>query len=369
MINVLILGHGKLNTDRANGVNQVLAGTIKYIKRLHKGSIRLDVLTISSCVKPEIIKKEYCTFKTFPTIYSIHFFRTLLRKICDADVVHIHNPLIFKNILFVALSWISGKKIVVTCHDCFDKNRYTTKVALKKMYMFGVAKLVLPLTNMVVAITSEERDQIRRVTKSDICVIPNGVDLDEYSDDRIASDKYNDNVVGYIGRISPEKNIKSLIDAIIKYNNVFVNSKLYLKIAGPIDEYAQSLINEYRANIYISFVGPLYTDAKIDFIQGCNLVVQPSVCDVFSIAAIEVLACKRLLLISSGCKLQDYRIYSCFYETMPDADSIFNSLQQIFNNQNIDRHKHCVENGRRLVTDKLNWAAISKIYVQLYNQI
>ncbi|GAB4497624.1 MAG: glycosyltransferase [Anaerolineales bacterium] len=106
-------------------------------------------------------------------------------------------------------------------------------------------------------------------------------------------DKSGTAYIAYLGRISPEKGLQTLLQASALYPQIPV------KIAGGGEALA-ALQQSARHLPQVDFVGYLQGDEKITFLQNALLVVMPSTCyEMFGITALEAMACGTPVVASN----------------------------------------------------------------------
>jgi sugar transferase (PEP-CTERM/EpsH1 system associated) len=135
------------------------------------------------------------------------------------------------------------------------------------------------------------------ITREKIRVIYNGVDTDMFTSDKCVPDKLkkelkigeNDFVVGFVGRIDPVKDIKTLIDAVYLVRPTIENIKIVIVGEGSekkaLEDYA---INKGMGDCLI-FTGQ--RDDIPAFLNMMDIYVQPSLYEGMSNTIIEAMAC------------------------------------------------------------------------------
>lgn len=107
--------------------------------------------------------------------------------------------------------------------------------------------------------------------------------------------KDNAFTIGYLGRISPEKNILSLIEIFNRFNKKYPESRLV--IAGPVfnhtKEYADEFFNKIRENKQIEYLGVVGKNEKIkpeNFFEKINCLAFSSFVEGVPLTALEALS-------------------------------------------------------------------------------
>jgi glycosyltransferase involved in cell wall biosynthesis len=106
----------------------------------------------------------------------------------------------------------------------------------------------------------------------------------------------------YLGRISTEKNVNSLIDDFIAYKETNPNSDLELILAGKSD---QSF--EIPPLPYIQYLGFVSEAEKSQLIATCLAVANPSNYESLSLLVLEAVNNEKPMILNENCELfQDY---------------------------------------------------------------
>lgn len=197
---------------------------------------------------------------------------------------------------------------------------------------------------------------------------PNGVDVDNYtylynysSDKKIR--------IGYLGRLSVEKNIDNLIIAISTLPNN-IKENLELCLIGPKDdkvEYLQKLSIQLGLERHVTFTGGLYNQEKIDFLSKLDFYIHPAYSDVVSIAVMEAMAIGLPIVITRTSQVSYYYNSDSFVMVEPIANDLSRGIIEM-----IDRREEWKElsgKSRKLVENTFNWKASAQKMIQSYNEI
>ncbi len=183
------------------------------------------------------------------------------------DIIHTHG---YKSdILGLAAAKIAGIKAIATPHG------FGSEKDMKLQLFIRLGCLVLKSFDRVVPLSEElQSDMIRiKVKPSKIKLIKNGVDLKEIEKERRAKSipmyNINEKVIGYIGRMSPGKNLLDLINIFNLLYKDYKNIRLLLIGDGPqkieLENYAKTLTSSSK----IEFLG--YRDDRLKLLKEINL--------------------------------------------------------------------------------------------------
>jgi glycosyltransferase involved in cell wall biosynthesis len=235
----------------------------------------------------------------------------------------------------------------------------------KLAYHTGFQRQHLRAASGVHVLTEDESTDLFNCANSEnVFCIPNGIDLDDFPDRSLPTIANKAAVtLGYLGRLSPEKNLDALCHAFVATNR---DGRLLLKLAGPESEYGRRLVDRY-GSYGVEWVGPKFGRDKTQFLRSVNIFVHPSLCDVFSIAAMEVLALGTPLLITRTAKASYFYGSSSFFMCEPTAYGIERGLNTALS-RNLDWIEMAAR-GRSLIERRLNWAVAAEELLAEYQKI
>lgn len=349
--------YGKANINRANGVNQVIAGLKKYLEKKN-----IDVYLFGLTKNNTKNKNKEYFFES-----RIKFFIELNKVLKKFHLVHLHASYNLIALLTPLFCMINNTKYIITLHNSL--NRETKKKNTFRKILFDILfhKYILNNASAIHVITKEEKLRLLndyKYVNTDIVVICNGVDHELYPKSILKNNIKNKIFTfGYLGRISPEKNIKNLLEAAVNLGNKY---KFRIIIAGPIDRYARDLMKEYNNYSHLEFIGEVYNEKKIKFYQSIDAFILPSKTDVFSIAAMEALTCGVPLLISNKADVKDHQNKKFIKIIGTDVKSIMLGMKDSLNNKEKIFHKEIIN---KYANEKFNWEKSTKDFVKLYLKI
>lgn len=354
---------GKANKERANGVNQVIAGLAKYTAR---NGVQVMVLGKAQTAtgQGQVIQRDGFLVTVF-TRWSESFRKAVDHAVNTADIVHLHGTYSPLNIWVGHVCQKRNTPYVVTLHGGLSPARNSWKNSLqKRLFHLLLQKRHLERAACIQALTEEESTEIFVHTRPRaVSVIPNGIDLDDFPVITEGKAPVRELRVGYIGRISPEKNLDALCEAFTK---VALGRQMKLFVAGPVSR-ESTRISQRWASSSVVLVGPKYGDEKLEFFDSIDLFVQPSKVDVFSIAAMEALARGVPMVISRTADASHFAETRCFFLCEPTVFGIERALRKALDRQ--AEWPAMSDRGRRLIEGRLNWNAATRDLITSYKEI
>jgi glycosyltransferase involved in cell wall biosynthesis len=157
----------------------------------------------------------------------------------------------------------------------------------------------------VIAVSENVKADIEKtgVTRNNLSVIPNGIDLDRWKE-RNGFDKFaykrslgveaNSTIIGIFGRLSREKGHKYLIEAIRNQRSEVTNLEVLVVGDGPLRDQLVTLYSKYQVSDKFRFLG-FRKDVK-ELFAITNIFIMPSIGEGLPIALLEAMAMKRAII-------------------------------------------------------------------------
>lgn len=344
---------GKANKERANGVNQVIHGMVKYLVRL---GVDVTVIGKASNVKAQgetIIYPEFSVIAYSKARFA--FWKRLACEIQSHDVVHMHGVYNLYNIILGWMCLYYRTPYIVTLHDGLSPERMRKRFVIKWLFSQLLQKSFLRRARLLHVLTREEQTTvIGFVGNHDTVIVENGIDREEYPVNRPRKPRPEKShiVFGYLGRLSPEKNLPTLVAAFEKFakDRHPCDRPVALHLAGPENKELKLAL---QGNALIKFVGPKFGTDKLDFLDSLDWFVHPALCDVFSIAAMEALAADTPLIISRLADASYYARDGAFIMCEPTITGLADALSQA-SSPEVDLNRYRLR-GAKLVDQTFNW--------------
>ena len=141
---------------------------------------------------------------------------------------------------------------------------------------------------------------------------------------------------------------------------------MQLLLAGPLTDEAKRI--EQRWSSYnIKIVGPKFGLDKTIFLDSLNVFVHPSKTDVFSIGAMEALACGVPVVITRTSDTSYFLDTGAFIMCEPTAYGIEKALWKALNSQ--ETLAEMASHGRQLIETKLNWNIATANLIEAYRDV
>ncbi|MDP2216440.1 MAG: glycosyltransferase, partial [Methanolobus sp.] len=286
--------------------------------------------------------RKYFPVKIPPIPYYLPFI--LNRKIQTYDIIHIHEH---RSLLAIIVHHYAKKHnipYVIQPHGSvlpFFQNQ-----SLKKIFDGIFGNRILNDASKLIALTRTEAEQIMKmgIDKGKIEIVPNGIDISEYSDlpkkgtfRRKYLLKDADKVILYLGRLNKIKGIDLLLEAFSSLRHEVNNAKLV--IVGPDDGFLTILKKQtcnFNLEDEVLFIDSLYGRDKLEAYVDADVLVYPSNYEIFGLVPFEGIMCNTQTIVTEECGCSEiFKEANCGYIVKyGDINSLTNKI------------KDCIENPR-----------------------
>jgi glycosyltransferase involved in cell wall biosynthesis len=326
-------------------------------------------------IAPESDKIEDIEIKRFPakklggeSFLSWDFLEEAIKFKPDVVIAHAYRHLHTTKALRLK-KYLNCKVFLVTHAPFVEKN--FTRGRLSKIvvpiYDFFIGRKTINKFDKIISTTKWEEEHLIGLgaKKEKIEYIPNGIP-DEFF--KKNSKKINKGEILFFGRISPIKNIESLIDAFYKIKN----KKITLKIVGSHEEpYATEIkekVKKLRLERQIEFFPPVYElKKKIDLISSSEIFVLPSHRESMGQALIEAMSLGKIAISSKtkGPKeiIKDGENGLLF--KIGDSDELAEKINYALDKKNKKEVERMQKNAKESVK-KFNWDTLIGQLIELF---
>lgn len=141
----------------------------------------------------------------------------------------------------------------------------------------------------------------------------------------------NDMIYANMGRLSPEKNQKNLIDAFYRLHEEFKDTKLYLLGDGPLKEELENQIRRYHLEQDVIMTGNL--DNPFALLRRCDCFVLPSLYEGQPMSVLEVRVLGLPIILSDFSTREDVCMPDGQRIVKKDPDSIYHGMKEVYQNR------------------------------------
>lgn len=216
------------------------------------------------------------------------------------DVVHVHHPFL-SGTLAMRYCRPRGIPIVFTNHTRYDLYAQAYLPAVPDVVGVTALQAYLPTfcraCDLVISPSPGMRDVLRGFgVDSPIDVVPNGVDLDRFSEPVKPKDRSNwgilpeDVVLVFVGRLGPEKNLPFLLRSFAGTAQAYENVHLMLIGSGPEQDNLLDRVRHMQIKEKVHFIGMVPYDEIPNYLEMADAFVTASVTEVHPLSVIEGMA-------------------------------------------------------------------------------
>ena len=275
------------------------------------------------------------------------------------DMVHIHAPTI--PVLPIMAQLVSKGPTVGTFHTYFESNilysihRNASQDAIENLDgRIAVSKLCV--------------DSLNKYFTADFDIIPNGVDVEYFSNPPGKIDKFNDGKINilFLARLDPRNGLESLIKAFRLIYKKYKNIRLIIVGDGPFKTYYQTLVDQ-DIEKDVHFEG--FTNGlRPDYYNLCDIFCFPVQKASFGITILEAMAAKKPIVCSDLEAFHDIlgNGDACSYINPYDEKDIAHKIMGLI--ENSEKRKKLAENAKSRV-DPYSWRNVTQEVLSFYDKI
>jgi len=196
--------------------------------------------------------------------------------------------------------------------------------------------------------------------KTQKTVVPLGVDSDAFTiptrrekllAKRRLGYRPNDVIIGYCGKLSPEKDVETLAEAcaLLRQHNNRLNHNLKLLIVGDgnHENVTDFLDDKYKITGFVKNVVP--------YVHAMDIFVMPSLTETTSLATLEAMSCGLPIVATPVGHIKDYIIkgYNGFLFPKEDPKLLAQKLYKLIQNPSL--RERIGKKARKTVLEKYTW--------------
>ncbi len=214
------------------------------------------------------------------------------------DIVHSHHPFLVGD-MALRLSRSLEIPLVFTYHIMFEQYIDYLPVHNEtfKRFVVNLAAGYSNLSDAVIVPTESIKSILKsRGVTSSIYVIPTGIDIKAFKNGNgnafrnqygIPADAF---VFGYVGRISPEKNLEFLAQQIARYLKMNHHAHFFMAGTGPLLDTVKQIFNANGVMDQFHYVGLLHAPDIVDCYHAMDVFTFSSHSETQGIVLLEALA-------------------------------------------------------------------------------
>lgn len=253
------------------------------------------------------IVESRCVANLSNFLYTPEMKKKLKETARTIDVFDVNSFRTYQSVVVMKFAMERGVPYMLRAHGMLPRmGKWVPKWFFDRVY----GRRILSNSSKLIALTQAEVRQYKEfgVEASKISVIPNGVELSDFSNlparGEFASEfkvSQNMKIILFLGRIDRIKGIDTLLKSYSQLIRNGRNVDYLLVIAGPDGGYlhdAEHLSRQLDIRERVLFSGPLYSKDKLAALVDSSVVVLPSYYESFGNVILESYACSRPIIAS-----------------------------------------------------------------------
>ena len=228
-------------------------------------------------------------------------------------------------ILGLVLARAFGARRIVGYHTQLDKlvDMYWSRVfgGVSAMYLRTMDRVFFRSASLVVTNSGPMQESALRLGARDVRLVGTPLEPRLLAPPAIAP-RDDFGPVLFVGRLAPEKNLEAVIEAARRLPNIgFI-------IAG--DGPLSSMVKDAARDLpNLDYRGWLDRSMLLSALDACEALVVPSRIESFGTVAMEAMARRRMVIVSSNCGIRDWSGLSEAVETIRETESLTDTLQRV----------------------------------------
>ena len=347
------------------GGGQVNAWEIS--RRLAQKGVSIDIIARNNGKDQQAQVKNLTIYKLGPRsaprnslskiIFLTRAFFFILKR--DSDLVHAHAFL--PGIVAKLLMIFKGVPAVFTVHGTSINTELNNPISR------WLEKFILTQIRYSTQITvSRDFLKFKNVNKN-VIYIPNGIDIDRF--DRIQIQKAKDSTLIFVGRLHPQKNLETLIQAVAILTKDFPDIQLRIIGDGQQKALLKKLIQTLHLKNHVKLLGQKTGFDLIRFYKSSNIFILPSIYEGQPLALLEAWAAKLPVVVSKTGDNQ-YLVKNgqngFLIQNPSDHQEIARIITIALKSKNLEK---LGTNGYNFVRQNFSWEKSAQEYFKVYETL
>lgn len=324
---------------------------------------RFKYIGEQKCGRLKVLRFPCFGFVTGYIPISPNIFLWCIRNISSYDVIHVNGYGFITSDLIALLASLYHKPVVLTTHgvsqEVLIKYIYRPSIMniIRMLFYIAYKKILLSLSlrvySRIVIVSRFEVNMLPKSIADKIIHICNGVDFNEWSIGELDINEvyvkksygvdFGECMLLYMGRLDVGKGVDFLLKSISGIKNL--NFKLVIASPKSIHEHKiVELINELNVKDYVLLVGPRIGLEKIKLLKAADIIVVPSIYELFyppEISVIEgVVAGKPVVTVKPVKYMSDHPVrdqFNGFLVNYNNVDELTEALKILIKDENLRR--------------------------------
>lgn len=313
--------------------------------------------------------------KLGPFLYTPGMKGWLRENISKYDVVHLHDFRSYQSSVVCRYAKEFDVPYIIQPHGTLL--RIVERKGLKRLYDIAWGNDIRRHASKLIAVSESEAEQFRQagIPEEKISLIPNGVDhvpltalppAGRFKEQYGIHEKH---VILYAGRLHKRKGIDFLIRAFNSFLLSWTGDDVALVIVGPGGGYQsvlEGLVKQLGLSDRVRFTG--FIPSLADAYQDADVLVYPSVYEIFGLVPFEALLCGTPVIVTDDCGCGEIIKEAECGHLVHYGDVVGLAETLGFALEHPDVNVRMVEAGRRYIEEHLTWEGVVKRMEEVYEK-
>jgi glycosyltransferase involved in cell wall biosynthesis len=260
--------------------------------------------------------------------------------------------------------------VLLTVHGIVAKEaKYGTSISYRIYTYFNKLneKYVISKIPNIITVSPQAKDWICNKTKSNIHVIPNGVDFYDIQSIQ-TTDKLKHPAILVVGGLVKIKGMDVLLNAIPIIIKKTPDLHIYIAGSGSEESKLKKLVNKLNIENYVDFLGFLSGEKKYTYYKSADIYVQPSRYETFGIAILEAMACGKTVVASNVGGIP-FLVIDGETGLLFENGNVRDLAEKILNLLNDKELREKMGKAGKKRAEEFTWDKIAKQTVEVYKEI
>jgi len=289
----------------------------------------------------------------------------------EADIIHMHGHRNFLNNIVHNTARRLKKNYIFSAHGTIMP--IERRVLAKKVFDIFFGNCILRDTKHFIAVSEKEVNQYGAmgITSNKVSVVYNGIDINAFQNlpekgtFRRRYGLEEKKIILFLGKITPRKGV----DFLVRAYSLLQRDNVVLVIAGNDMGYkseVERLITVRNLRGRVIFTGLLIDDEKLAAYQDADVLVYPSVYEIFGLVPFEAMLCGTPVIVSDDCGCGEIIRREGIGKLIRynDDKGLRDAIEEVLiNPEHVDE---MTLRGKEFIKQKLSWEMIAEQYEDVY---
>lgn len=308
------------------------------------------------------VKRFKPNLKIFGNSITLSMFKELYNLFDDYDIVHAHSHLYFSTNLCAFIKKFKKTPLIITNHGLESQ---TPPLWVSNIYNKTLGKWTFNNSDVVICYSVKEKEKLEQLgVKNKIQIIHNGINVELF---KPLEDVKKKNQILWVGRYTPGKGVKYLIEAFSLLKKKHNDLKLKLVGDGPLKEDIKKLARERGIIDSVIFTDFIEYNKMPLIYNESKITVLPSLTEGIPRTILESLSCETPVISTE----------------LPQIKSIMNDCGFCVPRRSANRLSICMDyllskgenrtklgdRGRKKILTNYSWNETVRMTNNLYNNL